>query len=93
LAKYPDFRVVLVVMKTGGRLEKHRTEGRISVHALAGSINFSTAEQSVQISAGQMLTLEREIPHDVEAITDSAFLLTIAWPAQTLESVAGTKNR
>jgi hypothetical protein len=28
-----------------------------------------------------MLTLEREIPHDVEAITDSAFLLTIAWPA------------
>jgi quercetin dioxygenase-like cupin family protein len=81
LAKYPDFRVVLVVMKTGGRLEKHRTEGRISVHALAGSINFSTAEQSVQISAGQMLTLEREIPHDVEAITDSAFLLTIAWPA------------
>jgi len=49
LAKYPDFRVVLVVMKTGGRLEKHRTEGRISVHTLAGSINFSTAEQSVQI--------------------------------------------
>jgi quercetin dioxygenase-like cupin family protein len=80
LAKYPDFRVVLVVMKTGGRLEKHRTEGRISVHTLAGSITFSTAEQSMQISAGQMLTLERDIPHDVEAATDSAFLLTIAWP-------------
>ena len=27
LAEYPDFRVVLIVMKTGGRLEKHRTEG------------------------------------------------------------------
>src|SRR5262252_2462521 len=80
LAKYPDFRVVLVVMKTGGRLEKHRTEGRISVHALAGSINFSIAGQSVPISTGQMLTLERHIPHDVEAVTDSAFLLTIAWP-------------
>jgi quercetin dioxygenase-like cupin family protein len=46
LAKYPDLRVVLAVMKTGGRLEKHRTEGRISVHVLAGSIKFSTAEQS-----------------------------------------------
>ena len=28
LAKYSDFRVVLIVMKTGGRLEKHRTEVR-----------------------------------------------------------------
>jgi quercetin dioxygenase-like cupin family protein len=80
LAKYPDLRVVLVVMKAGGRLEKHRTEGRISVQALAGTIKFSTGQQSVQISAGQMITLERDIPHDVEAVTDSAFLLTIAWP-------------
>lgn len=30
LAKYSDFHVVLIVMKAGGRLEKHRTEGRIS---------------------------------------------------------------
>ena len=92
LAKYPDFRVVLVVMKTGGRLEKHRTEGRISVQALAGSINFSTAEQSVQISAGQMITLERDIPHDVEAVTDSAFLLTIAWPGHRAPAVEDDKN-
>ena len=33
LAKYSDFRVVLIVMKTGGRLEKHRTEGRISFNS------------------------------------------------------------
>jgi hypothetical protein len=24
--------------------------------------------------------LDREVAHDVEALTDSAFLLTIAWP-------------
>lgn len=41
LAKYPDFRVVLIVMKTGGRLETHRTEGRISVRTLDGRIPFS----------------------------------------------------
>jgi quercetin dioxygenase-like cupin family protein len=40
LAKYSDLRVVLVVIKTGGRLEKHRTEGRISVHTLDGRIRF-----------------------------------------------------
>lgn len=80
LVKFPDLRVVLIVMKPGGRLEKHRTEGRISVQALTGRISFRTREQSIELSAGQMLTLEREIPHDVEAVTDSAFLLTIAWP-------------
>ena len=80
LAKYADFRVVLIVMTSGGRLVNHRTEGRISVHALTGRINFRTAEQSVDLSAGQMLTLERDLPHDVEAAVDSAFLLTIAWP-------------
>ncbi|HKD79029.1 MAG TPA: hypothetical protein VKH81_05005 [Candidatus Angelobacter sp.] len=90
LAKYPDFRVVLVVMKAGGRLETHRTEGRISVHTLAGSINFSTAGESVPISSGQLLTLERDIPHDVGAATDSAFLLTIAWPGA---SSAGNTGR
>jgi quercetin dioxygenase-like cupin family protein len=81
LAKYSDFRVVLIVIKTGGRLEKHRTEGQISVHTLDGRIRFSTAKQSVELATGQMLTLEQNIPHDVEGIVDSAFLLTIAWPS------------
>lgn len=80
LAKYPDLRVVLIVMKAGGRLDQHRTEGRISVQTLEGRIRFTTAARSVELAAGQMLTLEHDIPHDVEGITDSAFLLTIAWP-------------
>lgn len=32
------------------------------------------------LPAGHMLALERALPHDVEALEDSAFLLTIAWP-------------
>lgn len=79
LAKYPDFRVVLVVIKAGGRLEKHRTDGRIAVHTLDGRIRFSTGERSLELAAGQMLMLEHDIPHDVEGIVDSAFLLNIAW--------------
>jgi quercetin dioxygenase-like cupin family protein len=91
LAKYPDFRVVLIVMRSGGQLVNHRTEGRISVHALSGRINFRMAEQSTHLSAGQMLTLEREVQHDVEAAVDSAFLLTIAWPGAATDSSAATR--
>ena len=79
IAKYPDLRVVLIVMKAGGRLEKHRAVGRISVHTLDGRIRFNTADRSVELAVGQMLTLEGGIPHDVDGIIDSAFLLTIAW--------------
>ena len=79
IAKYPDLRVVLIVVKAGGRLEKHRTEGRISVHTLDGRIRFNTPDRTVELAAGQMLTLEGGIPHDVDGIVDSAFLLTIAW--------------
>jgi len=86
LAKYPDFRVVLIVMHAGGRLEKHQTGGRISIQALEGQIRLHTAERSVDLTAGQLLMLESNIPHDVEGITDSALLLTIAWPAATRPS-------
>ena len=37
-------------------------------------------------NAGHMLALERAIPHDVEALEDSAFLLTIAWPDDAINS-------
>jgi quercetin dioxygenase-like cupin family protein len=79
LVKYPDLRMVLIAMKAGGRLEKHRAEGRISVHILDGHIRFNTAERSVELAAGQMLTLEAGIPHDLEGVVDSALLLIIAW--------------
>lgn len=80
LAKYPDLRVVLIVTKAAGRLEKYQTQGRISVQNLNRKIRFNTAERSVDLPAGQMLTLERSIPHDVESAIDSTFLLIIASP-------------
>ena len=32
------------------------------------------------LTQGDLLTLERCLEHDVEALEESAFLLTIAWP-------------
>jgi quercetin dioxygenase-like cupin family protein len=85
IAKYLDFRVVLVVMKAGAQLVRHRTAGRISIQACRGSIRvlFSGAFESetVGMTAGDLLMLDREVAHDVEALADSAFLLTIAWPS------------
>lgn len=92
LVKYSDFRIVLVAIKAGGRMMQHRTEGRISIHNLAGHIRFHPPEQAVELPAGHMLALERDIPHDVEAVLDSAFLLTIAWPSSSSAAVQEEKE-
>jgi quercetin dioxygenase-like cupin family protein len=80
IVKFPDFRIVLVALKAGGRLHEHRTAGRLSIQALDGEIRVHTNGQVVEMSAGALVALDQEVPHEVEAIKNSVFLLTIAWP-------------
>lgn len=80
LVKEPDFRVVLVVLQGGARLEEHRAPGRISIHTVQGRVRVCVLGHDVELPVGHILTLESNIAHDVEAQDDSAFLLTIAWP-------------
>lgn len=80
LVKHPDFRVVLTVVRAGVRIAAHRAAGCISVQAVCGHIRMHLPGKTVDLPAGRLLALERALPHDVEAVTDSAFLLTIAWP-------------
>lgn len=80
LVKYPDFRIVLILMKPNTRMIEHKAAGRISIHALAGRVRLHLPDQTVDIPAGSVLALERAVPHDVEALEESAFLLSISWP-------------
>ena len=85
LVKHPDFRIVLTVLKSNARLHEHRAAGRISVQAVAGHIRMHVQEKTIDLPAGHMLALERALPHNVEALEDSAFLLTIAWPEDAIK--------
>jgi len=80
LVKYADLRIVLIVMKAGTRMEGHKADGSISVHTLSGKLRLHLSDQMVELPAGRLLTLERALPHDVEALEESSFLLTISWP-------------
>jgi quercetin dioxygenase-like cupin family protein len=79
LAKYPDFRIVLILMKGGTRMRQHRAEGRISIQQLKGQVCVHLADRKVSVSAGQLLMLDCGVLHDVEALEESALLLTISW--------------
>ncbi|HVS88471.1 MAG TPA: hypothetical protein VHF01_09670 [Candidatus Acidoferrum sp.] len=83
LVKYPDLRIVLIAMKANTRMHEHTAAGRISVHSLNGHIRLHLPERVVDLPAGHLLALDQCVPHDVEAAEDSAFLLTLSWPAET----------
>lgn len=81
LVKYDEFRIVLVRMKPGSYMSHHRADGPISIHAIQGRIRVHLPEDRTEdLKPGDLLTLERCLEHDVEALEESAFLLTIAWP-------------
>lgn len=82
LVKYDDLRIVLMAVKAHARIPKHHSEGRISIHAVAGHIQVRAEGRTFDLPAGSLLTLDRGLPHDVEALVDSAILLTIAWPGR-----------
>ena len=80
LIKYDDFRIVLTALQANARLPEHKTEGRISVHVLSGHIQLKAAGRTFSLRPGGLLALDHGVLHDVEALEESAFLLTIAWP-------------
>lgn len=81
LVKYDEFRIVLVRMRQGSYMSHHRAEGPISIQAIKGNVLVHLPGDRVEaLEPGDLLTLERCLEHDVEALEESAFLLTIAWP-------------
>ena len=81
IVKYPDFRIVLTVLKANMRIQEHRTVGRISVQIIVGHVRLHVGGETFDLPQDRLLALDAALPHDVEALEDSAFLLTIAFPA------------
>ena len=82
LVKNEDFRIVLTALKADALLRKHKATGRISVQVLSGHIQMHVQDKVFDLPAGHLLALDRAVPHDVKALEESAFLLTIAWPEE-----------
>ena len=80
LVKQPDFRIVLMALKKGGRLEKHSADARTSIQTLKGHVKLQLPDLTVDLPEGHLLVLDRALEHELEALEESAILLTISWP-------------
>ncbi len=79
VVKHPDLRLVLTVLRANTKIVEHRAAGSISVQTVSGHIRMHVQGREFDLPIGHLLALAAEVPHDVEAMEDSAFLLTLAW--------------
>jgi quercetin dioxygenase-like cupin family protein len=71
---------VLIALQKGGHLDEKSADARISIYTLAGHVKLQVPGQAVDLPEGHLLVLDRTLEHDLEALEDSAILLTISWP-------------
>lgn len=80
LVSFSDFQIILRAMKAGTRIPEHHNPGRISVQSVRGHLRMHAGGEIFDLPSGKVLILDRAVMHDVEAVEDSAFLLTVALP-------------
>ena len=79
LIKHSDFRIVLISLEAGANLHEHKVDHSFSLQALTGHVRLQLPSETVDLQAGNMLVLDKGIPHDLEALEESTVLLTISW--------------
>ena len=77
LRKGGGMNVVLLVMKSGDRLEEHAAPGPLSLSVREGRIRFVAGEEVVEAESDTLLTCDAGVRHTVVALSDAVCLLTI----------------
>ncbi len=75
-----QLRIIVTVMKAGARLHEHRTDGAVSIQTIQGHLRLGIGQDAVDLPQGQLVAIEPGVTHELDAIDESAFILTVAWP-------------
>jgi quercetin dioxygenase-like cupin family protein len=70
-------RQTLIAMAAGQSLKEHENPGEATLHVLQGRVRLSAGETSWEGSPGDLLVIPPD-RHAVDALEDSAFLLSVA---------------
>lgn len=76
---------MVISLRKGATLLEHKVEGPITLFVLSGKINFIVGEEKVNAESNGFIVLEKAIPHDVEALEDTTFILTIIQNKENLK--------
>lgn len=83
LFRRPALRVVLIALGRHEELKEHRTSQPVLIQTLDGTIRVALPERAVEPGVGGLVVVESGVAHDVIALTDSAFLVSMPWSEQS----------
>ena len=81
LAKTEGLRVTLVLIKKDCSLNPEAMAGGASLEVLVGRLRVHAGGAPWDVGAGQLIVLADNLREPVTALAETAFLLTVAWPA------------
>ncbi|PZR92374.1 MAG: hypothetical protein DLM67_15000 [Candidatus Nephthysia bennettiae] len=77
LVNEAELRVVLIALRPQGRLPEHRAHAPIVLHVLEGHLRLGIDKRMLELAPGGLVAIDADLPHDVEALGESAVLLII----------------
>ena len=79
LTHFRNLRVTLFALKAGVRLGEHHNAGRVTVQTIRGRVRVTASGRTFELPPARLVVLDRNVPHDVEAVEESAFLVSVAF--------------
>jgi quercetin dioxygenase-like cupin family protein len=77
MVKGDGINVALMLLKKGASLQEHHTKAPSTVHLLEGRITVTANSKPHPLTTGMLLALDRAIDHSIDALEDSALILTV----------------
>jgi quercetin dioxygenase-like cupin family protein len=81
LAKIEGLRVTLVLIKKDAGLNPEATAGGATIQVLTGRLRVHAGGEPWEVGAGELIILADNLREPITALEETAFLLTVAWPA------------
>ncbi len=85
LTNRQGYRLVLLNLRKGQGVPEHANKGIVTVYAVKGHITFYDGSTPVDLHAGEVVQIEANTPHHLEAHEDSSLLVVAAGNAPAAE--------
>jgi quercetin dioxygenase-like cupin family protein len=83
LVKHRDLRLVLSALRTGTRLAQHNVRGSVLIQVLKGRVRIRVLDAALVVAGGEVVSMDANLEHEVQAIEDAVLLIAIAWPGES----------